>query len=454
MGFLAKARAAGASLLKRSRRANRLDKRRRTGRLGRPILFESLESRQLLTVAPLTLADPSLAGISAFGDSSTPTMSADGQLIAFQSTADNLVPNDANHQSDVFVYNRASNSVTLASVALDGTAAGNCNGYSAPVISPDGRYIAFECSAGSDKQLVSGRWGDEYYLRDLISGTTTLLTPNVSGNGNGCASVGVYGIIFTADSKHVLFVATEGHSGTSSADIDYNLTADQVTPGHGNIYERNLDTNQTKLVSADLDGKGVGISPGGGVYLTVNFNASADGRFVTFISDQSTFVANDLNTNRDVFVRDVQNGTTALVSGNDVDNTPATGDSGGAIPTISADGRYVTFVSDADNLTTVNPNSSSLAYVRDMQTGVTTAISVKPDNTIPSWTSAHSAVISADGRIIVFSDTASLLPLDTNGNGNGNSDVYAYDQTSHTLSLVSVNAAGTNGANDNAGTWT
>jgi Tol biopolymer transport system component len=106
-------------------------------------MFEALESRQLLTVAPLTLADPSYAGVSAFGDSSfdagtasKPTMSADGQLMVFQSTADNLVPNDTNGQSDVFVYNRASNSVTLASVALDGTAAGNCNQYSAQQSAP------------------------------------------------------------------------------------------------------------------------------------------------------------------------------------------------------------------------------------------------------------------------------------------------------------------------------
>jgi len=163
-------------------------------------------------------------------------MSADGQLIVFQSKADNLVPNDTNGQSDVFVYNRASNSVTLASVALDGTAAGNCNQYSAPVISPDGRYVAFENSNNSSDPLVSGKWGDEYYLRDLISGTTTLLTPNASGAGNGCASVGLYGIIFTGDSKHVVFLATERYTGTLPGDFDYNLTADQATYGAGNIY--------------------------------------------------------------------------------------------------------------------------------------------------------------------------------------------------------------------------
>ena len=122
-------------------RGRRLSKRR-----GPRLAFEPFEARMLLAVQPLTLADPAYAGLSAFGDSSTPSMTDDGQLIAFQSLADNLVPNDTNGESDVFVYNRTTHAVTLVSVALDGTAAGRSNQYSAPVMSPNGRYIAFESS--------------------------------------------------------------------------------------------------------------------------------------------------------------------------------------------------------------------------------------------------------------------------------------------------------------------
>ena len=111
MGLFAKLHSASAGWSKRSARANRAAWARQTGRARSPALFEVLESRQLLTVAPLTLADLSYAGVSAFGDSpfdagnsSTPSMSTDGQLIAFQSKADNLVPNDTNGQSDVFLY--------------------------------------------------------------------------------------------------------------------------------------------------------------------------------------------------------------------------------------------------------------------------------------------------------------------------------------------------------------
>lgn len=214
---------------------------------------EQLEDRTLWAVRPLTLADPSYAGLSAFGESSTPTLSTDGQLVVFQSTADNLVANDTNGTSDVFVYNRSTNRVDLVSVALDGSAAGNCNQYSAPVISPDGRYIAFE--SRSSNPLVAGISGDQYYLRDLQTGTTSLITWNALGTGG--AQIGVYGITFTGDSRHVLFVSTAG----TSQDSTKNLTLDPLDTGEGNIFERNLDTNQTTLVTASLSGRGTGSCP-------------------------------------------------------------------------------------------------------------------------------------------------------------------------------------------------
>ncbi len=140
-------RVVGWNWFKRSGQTGRHRKSRTSIRERASMGFELLEARQMLAVTPLTLADSSFAGLSAFGDSSTPTMSADGQLICFQSAAENLVLNDNNGESDVFVFDRAANSVRLVSVALDGTAAGRSSQYSAPVISPDGRYIAFESSS-------------------------------------------------------------------------------------------------------------------------------------------------------------------------------------------------------------------------------------------------------------------------------------------------------------------
>ena len=129
----------------------------------------------MMTVQPLTLADPSLYGVSGLGDSSTPSISADGQLIAFASSADNLVPNDHDGLADAFVYNRTTGTVTLVSVGTDGNAAGMGStwGTPSPIISPDGRYVAFENNQGN---VLPGVSGDQLYLRNLATGTTSLLS--------------------------------------------------------------------------------------------------------------------------------------------------------------------------------------------------------------------------------------------------------------------------------------
>ena len=111
-----------------------------------------------------------------WGDSSQPSISADGQLVAFESTADNLVANDHNGTPDPFVYNRSTGAVTLVSVGANGMAAGLGTDGSdpVPVISPDGRYVAFDNNEGN---VLPGVTGSQLYLRNLATGTTTLVAP-------------------------------------------------------------------------------------------------------------------------------------------------------------------------------------------------------------------------------------------------------------------------------------
>ena len=128
----------------------------------RRLAIEVLEARTLLSAQPVDLADPSLYGLSGLKASSAPSISADGQLVAFASSADNLVPNDLDGSPDAFVFNRSTGAVTVVSVGPDGQAAG-ISGYTspmAPVISPDGRYVAFESGLSSAKPILTGISGD------------------------------------------------------------------------------------------------------------------------------------------------------------------------------------------------------------------------------------------------------------------------------------------------------
>ena len=107
-----------------------LERRRRSSTLGgkggrrRRLTLESLEHRVLLTVQPIDLADPSLYSVGGTLASSSPSISTDGQLVAFTSNAENLVPNDTDDAPDAFVYNTSTGTVTLVSVGLNGMAAG------------------------------------------------------------------------------------------------------------------------------------------------------------------------------------------------------------------------------------------------------------------------------------------------------------------------------------------
>jgi hypothetical protein len=159
-----------------------------------------LEERSLLTVLPLTLADPSLNGITGIKESSRPSITADGQLIAFQSNADNLVPNDSNGVSDVFVYNRTAGTVTLVTVGPNGFAGGGSN----PVISSDGRYIAFESNSRGILPSFINDGQTQVFLRDLRDGSTSLASIGTNGAGGNRASSQA---AFSADSHQLGFLS-------------------------------------------------------------------------------------------------------------------------------------------------------------------------------------------------------------------------------------------------------
>lgn len=165
---------------------------------------------------------------------------------------------------------------------------------------------------------------------------------------------------------------------------------------------------------------------------------SADGRYVVFQSEASTLVPGDDNTAYDVFVRDRQTGQTERVS---VPNSvpQAYGSSGS--PSMSPDGRYVVFDSIAPNLVANDTNGRNDVFLRDRMTGTTTRISLTGSGVQGNADSQHPAV-SADGRFVAFRSTASnLVPGDT----NAVDDVFVRDLQKNTTERVSVSSAGVPG---------
>jgi Tol biopolymer transport system component len=120
----------------------------------------------------------------------------------------------------------------------------------------------------------------------------------------------------------------------------------------------------------------------------------------------------------DVFLRDLTNGTTTLVS------VGASGMGGGndnsGIPSVSLDGAFVTFESTASNLVPNDTNGFSDVFLRDMASGVTRWLSAAPDGTAGNGGSGNS-LISRDGRYVVYESRASNL---VNDDTNGTQDIF------------------------------
>ncbi len=206
----------------------------------------------------------------------------------------------------------------------------------------------------------------------------------------------------SADGRYVAFASEAG-----------DLVPDDHSIYFSDIFVRDLVAGTTIRASVDTEGG----DPNDRSY---SVSISAEGRYVAFASSASDLVAADGNHTEDIFVRDVVSGTTVRAS---VDT--GGGDSNGtsSSPSISADGRYVEFSSDAPDLVAGDQNGLPDVFVRDTLTGTTVRASVDTEGGDAN-DSSFDASISADGRFVGFSSWASDL---IKGDGNGLSDIFVRD---------------------------
>jgi Ca2+-binding RTX toxin-like protein len=224
--------------------------------------------------------------------------------------------------------------------------------------------------------------------------------------------------------------------------VAFLSNASNIVPGDTNnrndIFVRDTLTNTTTRVSVD--------SAGNQQNGTSLFNApsiSADGRFVAFDSNASNLVPGDTNIRRDIFVRDTLTNTTTRVS---LDLAGNQGNSDSYSPSISADGRFVAFTYGASIPVPGDTNNRNDIFVRDTLTNTTTRVSVDSAGNQANFRS-YTASISADGRFVAFSsDASNLVPGDTNRERDMvGRDIFVRDTLTNTTTRVSLDSAGNQG---------
>lgn len=302
------------------------------------------------------------------------SMSSDGRFVAFASALP-LTADDTNGELDVFVLDRATSAIERVSVASDGAQA---NGLSVSArISGTGRYVAFASDATNLAPGPNSAFGD-LYRHDRVTGQTV----RISGGLGGAAANGISVKPTISDDGNLV-------AFTSAA---FNLVADDAN-GATDVFVRDVAAGTTTRVSLTATGgdtDGTSNDP----------EISGDGRVVSFTSFATNLVEGDSNNVSDVFVRDLVAGTLQRVS---VSSNGVQADRACRSASLSRDGRFVSFLSDA---TTLAPGTVTgvRAYTRDRQATTTTRTSAVSNVTL--------ARLSGDGRYMVLSSSSGVTVFD------------------------------------------
>lgn len=284
-----------------------------------------------------------------------------------------------------------------------------------PAISADSRFVAF--SATSDL-LRNGARGEQVYLRDRSTRTTTLVSVR---SGGGLAGAGSERPAMSDDARFVAFSSFAGDLVSGD------------TNGVSDVFVHDRSTRATSRVSVSsggVQGNGASFEP----------SVSADGRFVAFESDAATLVNGDTNGVRDVFVHDRLTGLTSRQSRS---AAGVQGDAKSENPSITADGSAVAFQSAASNLVVGDTGGVTDVFVRRLS-GSIVRVSVSSGGGGGNDGSLDPA-ISADGTAVAFESRASNL---TPGLTPGRRNVFHHDIATRRTTRAVTGLSGTEGNAD------
>jgi putative cell wall-binding protein/Tol biopolymer transport system component len=393
-------------------------------------LFAGLPAAQAVggaTPAPgeTQLISSSPAGEPGDDQSSQTSVSADGRFVAFVSAARNLtgipvVPS----KSQVYVRDMKSGQIVLVSVNAAGTAGGNYGSHD-PSISDDGRYVAFASEATDLVTSVALDTHTQVYLRDLMTGSTQLVSRNATGTAAGVYNS--HSPSLSGDGSRLAFasIATNLLPGTS-ADTSQIFEAEMKSGVMAVV--RILSTRDANLTSPGQIGNGGSYSP----------SLSRDGTVVAFESKATNLSSNSVSgTVYQIFLHAIDSGSTGLVSVATDNSSGGNGDS--SRPVVSADGRRIAYDSKAGNL---SPKSTGTVdeqvYLRDTSAIPSELVSVNQSGDKAASGQSLSASLSDDGQRVAFVSYAKdLVRADT----RSARQVYLRDVRLGVTSLVSATAA-------------
>ena len=368
--------------------------------------------------------------------SNFPSLNADGSITVFESTATNLVAEDTNGKSDIFLHNRNTAETIRVSVNNAGVEANDAC-YD-PAVSGNGNFVVYESYATNLVEGIKER-SPRIYLYDVANKKTELVSVSASGApADGCVDASISG-----DGRFVVF-----SSRSPLIEEDFNNEEDIYLRDRQNGVTRHIsiadhwdmpngqcrrpqisengqyivfDSLASNLISSDLNGCGdiflydqndnkITCITALNEYEQANSDSetahiSANGNFVVFESKGNNLVEMDTNAVADIFLKNLETGEFLRIS---VNNEGEQANKNSKDPVISGDGKYVVFVSRASNLDPAGKAKGNQVYIHDIEQGTTRLGGMATDGRVQRGNS-EVPMISSDGKIVVFKSSISNL---------------------------------------------
>ncbi len=378
--------------------------------------FRQVFARDLVNQSNVVVSVDTNGLDNADGSATECAISSDGRYVAFTSLADNLVANDSNHLSDVFLRDLQTGKTIL--VSTNGFGPGSANGPStSPVISQDGRYVAYTSSSTNIVRLSAPPLNPNLFVFDQIQRTNYILSTN-----------GVYAFAATPDGRYVAFdgFVTSGSSENIyvwDSQLKQRIFTNTPQNGVGGIT---ISTNGLWLaylliapppgslrIIDRLTRSNITVSAGSFIGTRSNTRFTGDGRYLVYATPASNS-SQDTNLSRDVYVFDILTRSNSLVSRSFVTGNAPRGNSDS--PSVSADGRYIAYQSDAADIVPQDNNGRIKdIFLYDRQAGSTMLLSASIYGASTGDYVSQSPAFTADGQTVVFQSWASdLTPNDFN----------------------------------------
>lgn len=396
-----------------------------------PFLFCAAYASADIKVTTSTQVSIGVGGQVPAGSSGSPVIAPNGQFALFNSGANNLVSNDTNLADDVFLTSLKTGVVTRISVNQSGVQGdGDSRKPAISVIGANGFFAAaFESDSTNLGHSTDSNGFTDIYLRipslnitERVSRGINDLSPDANSSSPDVA------YLSTANKIRVVFASDATNLAASDQNNDRDIFLAELTVPKSNSYDESNFITVSRITNgpAGTGANGDSDTP----------KLSGSGEFIVFSSSASNLISGVSGNKKQIYLYKISTGAFTLIS-KASDGTA--GDGNSTAPSVSYNGRYISYVTNSSNIISGLPSSKKQVIRFDTKTGISALVSSN-ESQVAGDNDAKDATISSNGRVVTISDTSTNLVSATDTNGS--SDVFLKDIDTGGIARISTSITG------------